>query len=199
MSPCRTFAPTTHPEHILNITYLSNARNSCNQLHMRLVWPFYQMAAKNASLNYYLINIASNCANEGATIRLPEGGGGVFFLSLLGPKYFFQSIMSQNIFSQAILGQNILYIQYTFGNNCLSVCLTAMTLSGITLPILNTLQHKFIWGFIPLMSVAIEIWHSCQQFLHPHIHWSAIYQWIIFSIEEYICLVNMAHIVKSGN
>ena len=67
---------------------------------MRLVWPFYQMAAKNASLNYYLINIASNCANKGATIRLPEGGGGIFsvtfrakiFFSIYHePEYFFSS------------------------------------------------------------------------------------------------------------
>ena len=108
--------------------------------------------------------------NKGATIRFTGGGLGFsvwpeyFFLSLSGPKYFFSNYHEPEYFFLKPYWARIFFsIQYKFGSNfsvepqigyktiilrlfvvCLCVCPTAMTLSGITLPIPNTLQYHFI-------------------------------------------------------
>ena len=87
-----------------------------------------------------------------------------FFLSLSGPKYFFSNYHEPEYFFLKPYWARIFFsIQYKFGSNfsvepqigyktiilrlfvvCLCVCPTAMTLSGITLPIQNTLQYHFM-------------------------------------------------------
>ena len=101
-----------------------------------------------------------------------QGGPGVFSLARIfffchfqGQNKFFQTIMSQNIFFSSHTGPEYFFLYNTnkFGNNfsvepqigfktiilrlsavCLCVCPTAMTLSGITLPIPNILQYHCI-------------------------------------------------------
>ena len=99
-----------------------------------------------------------------------------FFLSLSGQIFFFNLSWARIFFFQAILGQNICFYaiqgviqiwkqHFSWAANrlqnyyievvccvCVCVCPTTMTLSGITLPIPNTLQYNFIWGFFPDVS-----------------------------------------------
>ena len=94
-----------------------------------------------------------------------QSGQNIFFCHFQGQNIFFQTIMSQNIFFSSHTGPEYFFLYNTnkFGSNfsvepqigfktiilrlsavCLCVCPTAMTLSGIQLPIPNTLQYHFI-------------------------------------------------------
>ena len=152
----------------------------------------------------------------------------IFFFNLSWARIFFsQAILGQNIFFYTIQiwkqlfswAANRLENYYIEVVCCLSVCVSDRDdFKWHKIANSKYIAIQLYMRVYTLMLVAIEIWHSelsritvfaakrhsvypksCQwYFRHPQIRWSAISPWIIFSIEEYICLVNMAHMVKSG-